>query len=53
MIVSSEELLANGYTEIVLKTEEGTLEFFVMRLDYSGWSLDTTGGCVLEFVGSV
>lgn len=61
MIISSEELLANGYTEIVsqdgeevvLRTEEGDLELFVMRLDYAGWCIDTTDNRVLEFVRSV
>lgn len=60
MIISSEELLANGYTEIVsqddeevvLRTEEGGLELFAIRDSFSGWCLDTTDGRVLEFVSS-
>jgi len=60
--VESAELVENGYSEItedhedgrvVIRKDEGGYDVFQVRASYSGWSLDTEDGRVLEFCYSI
>jgi hypothetical protein len=60
--VSQSVLTAEGYTEIVdqdsdgevtLRNDSGGFEVFAVRDSYSGWSIPTDQGQVLEFCRSI
>ena len=59
--ISLNVLRAEGYTELVvendegevtLRNEDGGLEVFAVRDSFSGWSIPTDQGRVLEFCRS-
>lgn len=62
VLVDPNVLSEEGYSEIVecfddgeviLRNEDGGLEVFVVRDSYSGWSIPTACGRVLEFCRSL